>query len=52
MPCPRCELYHMGEFHAVDDVVLLGAPVTTEARKWQKVQHRGRRDRSVHMSCF
>ncbi|CAE7193364.1 unnamed protein product [Symbiodinium microadriaticum] len=33
-----CELYHMGEFHAVDDVVLLGAPVTTEARKWQKVR--------------
>ncbi|CAJ1339854.1 unnamed protein product [Effrenium voratum] len=31
-----CELYDMGEFHVVDDVVLLGTPVTTEATKWQK----------------
>uniref|UniRef100_A0A7S2IA76 Uncharacterized protein n=1 Tax=Alexandrium andersonii TaxID=327968 RepID=A0A7S2IA76_9DINO len=28
----------MGEFHAVDDVVLLGTPVTTRESKWQKVR--------------
>jgi len=32
----RCELYDMGELHVVDDVVLLGTPVTTEPSKWQK----------------
>lgn len=26
----------MGELHVVDDVVLLGTPVTTEPSKWQK----------------
>ncbi|CAK9009863.1 unnamed protein product [Durusdinium trenchii] len=31
-----CELYDMGELHVVDDVVLLGTPVTTEPAKWQK----------------
>lgn len=35
----RCELYDMGELHVVDDVVLLGTPVTTEPSKWQKAQH-------------
>merc|ERR1719215_2241480 len=33
-----CELYDMGEFNVVDDVVLLGTPVTTGAKKWQKVR--------------
>lgn len=33
-----CELYDMGELHVVDDVVLLGTPVTTEPSKWQKVR--------------
>ena len=28
----------MGELHVVDDVVLLGTPVTTEPAKWQKVR--------------
>jgi len=29
------ELYRMGEFHAVYDVVLLGAPVTTKSSDWK-----------------
>lgn len=32
------ELYDMGEFHAVNDVVLLGAPVTTDRTKWSKAR--------------
>ncbi|CAE8639497.1 unnamed protein product, partial [Polarella glacialis] len=32
------ELYSMGEFHAVDDVILLGTPVTTGASKWRQVR--------------
>lgn len=32
------ELHDMGEFHAVDDVVLLGAPVSTSLEKWRKVR--------------
>merc|ERR1712151_1206759 len=32
------ELYAMGEFWIVDDVVLLGTPTTTRASKWRKVR--------------
>jgi len=32
------ELYKMGEFNVVDDVVLLGAPVSTKQFKWRKVR--------------
>lgn len=32
------ELHRMGEFHVVDDVILLGAPVTTAAAQWRKVR--------------
>ena len=28
----------MGELHVVDQVVLLGTPVTTEPAKWQKAE--------------
>jgi hypothetical protein len=32
------ELYRLGEFHVVDDVVLLGTPVSTRPEKWRKVR--------------
>jgi len=32
------ELYRMGEFHAVDDVVIMGTPVTARLEKWKKAR--------------
>merc|ERR1740138_664595 len=32
------ELHRMKEFHVVDDVILLGAPVSTRPGKWRKVR--------------
>lgn len=32
------ELYNMGEFNVVDDVVLVGAPVSTKQIRWRKVR--------------
>merc|ERR1712232_253505 len=32
------ELYNLGEFHVVDDVVLVGAPVTTLPERWRKAR--------------
>merc|ERR1719330_2071568 len=32
------ELFDMGEFNVVDDVVLLGAPITTRPEKWGKAR--------------
>jgi hypothetical protein len=32
------KLHAMGEFHVVDDVVLLGTPVTTSKAEWEKVR--------------
>merc|ERR1719436_1299737 len=32
------ELHRMGEFHVVDDVVLLGTPASTRLVNWRKVR--------------
>lgn len=32
------ELYAMGEFHAVDDVILLATPVTTKQKHWRQAR--------------